>query len=284
MISSYTILVLAMTLSSLDKWISRVFLKKNPLCNEYLLAYQITCSLLAALFVLFEIEQIPTKFDNTSELWELLLLSIFSVFSWLGFAYSTFRARTSIELGAVSIISKTKIIWSALFGVSFLNETLTFLQMMGTILILVASLLISTSNNMNLLFSNNLHAWLAPIFLTLAIGFDKVLTLYLPSSVILFIGFSGTALLTPLLFKVHYGLIKKVLVNAVITATCGTASYYFLLKVLNTSAFSLVMVLFQGAFIFDILFGYFFLKEHTNLKTKIVSCLLATLGILTLAS
>ncbi|WP_017103317.1 EamA family transporter [Vibrio tasmaniensis] len=213
-----------------------------------------------------------------------MLLSIFSVFSWLGFAYSTFRARASIELGVVSIISKTKIIWSALFGVSFLNETLTFLQMTGVILILVASLLISTSNNMNLLFSNNLHAWLAPIFLTLAIGFDKVLTLYLPTSVILFIGFSGTAFLTPLLFKVHYRLIKKVLFNAVITATCGTASYYFLLKVLNTSAFSLVMVLFQGAFILDILFGYFFLKERTNLKTKIVSCLLATLGILTLAS
>ncbi|MEZ9441459.1 EamA family transporter, partial [Vibrio atlanticus] len=67
-----------------------------------------------------------------------------------GFAYSTFRARASIELGSVSIISKTKIIWSALFGVSFLNETLTFLQMTGVILILVASLLISTSNNMNL--------------------------------------------------------------------------------------------------------------------------------------
>ncbi|CAH7207831.1 hypothetical protein VCRA2120O59_230048 [Vibrio crassostreae] len=90
--------------------------------------------------------------------------------------------------------------------------------------------------------------------------------------------------MTPLLFKVHYGLIKKVLANAVITATCGTASYYLLLKVLNTSAFSLVMALFQGAFILDILFGYFFLKEHTNLTRKIVSCLLATLGILTLAS
>ncbi|CAK2204360.1 hypothetical protein VCRA2113O213_600002 [Vibrio crassostreae] len=44
------------------------------------------------------------------------------------------------------------------------------------------------------------------------------------------------------------------------------------------------MALFQGAFILDILFGYFFLKEHTNLTRKIVSCLLATLGILTLAS
>ncbi|MCF7506375.1 EamA family transporter [Vibrio sp. L3-7] len=283
MISSYSILAIAIILSSLDKWISRVFLKKNPLCNEYLIAYQITCSLLAALFVIFEIEQIPTKFDNTSELWELLLLSIFSVFSWLGFAYSTFRARTSIELGVVSIISKTKIIWSALFGVSFLNEKLTFLQIMGVMFILIASLLISKSNKIDILFSNNLHAWLAPIFLTLAIGFDKVLTLYLPTSVILFIGFSGTAFFTPLLFKVHYRLIKKVLFNAVITATCGTASYYFLLKVLNTSAFSLVMVLFQGAFILDILFGYFFLKERTNLKTKIVSCLLATLGILTLA-
>ncbi|PMK36360.1 hypothetical protein BCT56_02280 [Vibrio lentus] len=93
MISSYTILALAMTLSSLDKWISRVFLKKTPLCNEYLLAYQITCSLLAVLFIIFEIEQIPTTFDNISELWELLLLIIFSVFSWLGFAYSTFRAQ-----------------------------------------------------------------------------------------------------------------------------------------------------------------------------------------------
>ena len=107
--------------------------------------------------------------------------------------------------------------------------------------------------------------------------------MYLPSSIILFIGFSGTALLTPLLFKVHYGLIKKVLANAVITATCGTASYYLLLKVLNTSAFSLVMALFQGAFILDIIFGYF-LKEHTNLARKIVSCLLAILGILTLVS
>lgn len=284
MISSYSILAIAITLSSLDKWISRVFLKRNNLCNEYLLAYQITCSVLAALFIIFETKQIPTTFDNTSKLWELLILSIFSIFSWMGFAYSTFRARTSIELGVVSIISKTKIIWSAIFGVSFLNEKLTFLQIMGVMLILVASLLISKNNKIGLLFSNNLHAWLAPIFLTIAIAIDKVLTMYLPSSLILFIGFSGTALLTPLLFKVHYGLIKKVLVNAVITATCGTISYYLLLKVLNTSAFSLVMALFQGAFILDILFGYFFLKEHTNLTRKVVSCLLATLGILTLVS
>ncbi|CAH6837351.1 hypothetical protein VCHA38O209_320006 [Vibrio chagasii] len=43
------------------------------------------------------------------------------------------------------------------------------------------------------------------------------------------------------------------------------------------------MALFQGAFILDIIFGYF-LKEHTNLARKIVSCLLAILGILTLVS
>ncbi|CAK2835243.1 membrane hypothetical protein [Vibrio crassostreae] len=121
MISSYSILTIAIILSSLDKWISRIFLKKNNLCNEYLLAYQITCSVLAALFVVFEIKQIPTTLDNTSKLLELLILSIFSIFSWMVFAYSTFRARTSIELGVVSIISKTKIIWSAIFGVSFLN-------------------------------------------------------------------------------------------------------------------------------------------------------------------
>ncbi|CAH7207609.1 membrane hypothetical protein [Vibrio chagasii] len=131
MISSYSILTIAIILSSLDKWTSRIFLKKNNLCNEYLLAYQITCSVLAALFVVFEIKQIPTTLDNTSKLLDLLILSIFSIFSWMVFAYSTFRARTSIELGVVSIISKTKIIWSAIFGVSFLNETLTFLQIVG---------------------------------------------------------------------------------------------------------------------------------------------------------
>lgn len=284
MISSYFILTLAITFSSLDKWVSRIFLKITPLCNEYLLAYQITCSLLAGLFVIFELDHTFTQIDSAIKLWELLLLIVFSIFSWMGFAYSTFRARTSIELGVVSIISKTNIIWSALFGISFFNERLTFLQILGGILILFASMLVGKSNKVNVLFLTNLHAWLAPIFLTIAIGIDKVLTLYLPSSMILFIGFSGTALLTPLLFKIHYKLIKKVLVNAVITATCGTVSYYLLLKVLNTSAFSLVIALFQGSFMLDILFGYFFLKEHTGLRRKMVSCLLAILGILSLAS
>lgn len=37
MISSYLILAVAIIGSSLDKWISRAFLKKKPLCNEYLL-------------------------------------------------------------------------------------------------------------------------------------------------------------------------------------------------------------------------------------------------------
>lgn len=46
---------------------------------------------------------------------------------------------------------------------------------------------------------------------------------------------------------------------------------------------NLVMALFKGAFILDIIWGYF-LKEHSNLARKIVSCLLATLGILTLVS
>ncbi|MDP2592741.1 EamA family transporter [Vibrio splendidus] len=282
--SSYLFLILAITFNALDKWISRIFLKRTPSYNEYLFTYQSSCSLLSGLLIISELNQVSKQINSEVDLKFLLLLIVFSIISWMGFAYSTFRARTSIELGVVSIISKTKVIWSAIFGVSFLNEKLTFLQIVGVMLILVASLLISKNNKIGLLFSNNLHAWLAPIFLTIAIGIDKVLTMYLPSSIILFIGFSGTALLTPLLFKVHYGLIKKVLVNAVITATCGTASYYLLLKVLNTSSFSLVMALFQGAFILDILFGYFFLKEHTNLIRKIVSCLLATLGILTLAS
>ncbi|TFH90278.1 EamA family transporter [Vibrio ouci] len=278
------VLALAVIFSSLDKWISRVFLKKTPLCNEYLLVYQVTCSVLAGMFVIFEIGHTPTLSDNKTDMRELFLLIISSIFSWMGFAYSTFKARASIELGVVSIISKTKIIWSTLFGVSLLNETLTFLQIMGVILILVASMLISKRDQTNHLFSANLHAWLAPIFLTVAIGIDKVLTLYLPSSIVLFIGFSGTALLTPLLFKIHYRLIKTVLVNAVITAACGTASYYFLLEVLNTNALSLVMAIFQGAFILDVLFGYFVLHENTNLRRKAVSCLLATLGLFILVS
>ncbi|MGF1719107.1 EamA family transporter [Vibrio kyushuensis] len=223
-------------------------------------------------------------FDDETNPWALAFLILASIFSWMGFAYSTFRARASTELGIVSVISKTKVVWSVLFGIVFFNESLTSLQVLGGLLILLASMLIGKPSQVSLRLLNHLHAWLAPIFLTIAIGVDKTLTEYLPSSVILFIGFSGTALLTPILFKIRYDLIKEVALNAMITAACGSISYYLLLKVLNMSAFSVVMALFQCAFMLDMIFGYFVLNEHTHLKRKMASCLLATLGILTLVS
>lgn len=284
MISSYLILALAIIFSSLDKWISRSFLKKEPLCNEYLLTYQVTCSVLSGVLIFIEIEHTPAPIDKKIELGTLLLLILSSVASWMGFAYSTFRARASIELGVVSIISKTKIIWSVLFGFIFFNERPTLLQIIGGLLILFASLLIEKTNNGHARFFNNRHAWIAPIFLTLAIGIDKTLTLYLPSSIILFIGFSGTVFLTPLLFKIHYELLNKVAANAVIAASFGALNYYLLLELLDTSTFSLVMVLFQSSFVLDIVFGYLFLKERTKFKRKVISCFLTTLGIFILAS
>ncbi|MGF1697915.1 hypothetical protein L4C54_19830 [Vibrio lamellibrachiae] len=151
-------------------------------------------------------------------------------------------------------------------------------------LILLASMLIGKSSQLSLRLLTYLHAWLAPIFLTMAIGVDKTLTELLPSSVISFIGFSGTALLTLTLFKIRYDLIKEVALNAMITAACGSISYYLLLKVLNMSAYSVVMALFQCAFMLDMILGYFVLNEHTHLKRKMAPCLLATLGILTLVS
>ncbi|MGF1697914.1 hypothetical protein L4C54_19825 [Vibrio lamellibrachiae] len=44
--------------------------------------------------------------------WALVFLILVSIFSWMGFAYSRYRARTSTELGIVSVISKTKVAWA----------------------------------------------------------------------------------------------------------------------------------------------------------------------------
>ncbi|MCR9964042.1 EamA family transporter [Vibrio antiquarius] len=101
-------------------------LEKKPLCNEYLLAYQLTCSLLAGL--LFLVERPASPMEETPWRWVGLLI-VASFGAWIGFAYSTFRARASLELGLVSIVSKTKIIWSALLGASVFDERLAWLQL-----------------------------------------------------------------------------------------------------------------------------------------------------------
>lgn len=246
-------------------------LEKKPLCNEYLLAYQLTCSLLAGL--LFLVERPASPMEETPWRWVGLLI-VASFGAWIGFAYSTFRARASLELCLVSIVSKTKIIWSALLGASVFDERLAWLQLVGMMLILAASLQ-ATRHPIKDRFAHNRHAWLAPIFLTVAIGLDTALMEFLPASLILFIGFAGTALLTPLLMTVRYRYLKQVAINAALTALCATASYYLLLQVLKNSAFSVVMAVVQSAFILDVLVGYVVFNEQSDLTRKVRACSLA---------
>lgn len=274
-------LLLAILLNTVDKVIARHTLRITPNPDVYLLVYQLVCLIVSVPAVALSLPNIYSLWlEPKTDTLTLSLLVLAAMVAWSVFGISTFRSAANLELSISAIISRSKLLWSALLGIFLFGETLTTLHIIGLLVIFISNISLRKVP-IQLLNSKGVgYALLSAIALSMAMALDKWLLEYIPPSAVLFIGFLGSTV-SSLALNRRTSLIDigHVFWNSMLAGLAGSAGYYFLLLSMQTGNLSVVIPIYQSTHIVFVLAGILILKESSGLRPKLVSAGISILGV-----
>ncbi|PIP52731.1 hypothetical protein COX08_04830 [Candidatus Beckwithbacteria bacterium CG23_combo_of_CG06-09_8_20_14_all_34_8] len=235
---------------------------------------------LAAIFTLpflFINSELPKSYN----IWLLILVSACL------FAFSfmlAIMAYKKADISTVSIIQKTSIILIVLIGIIFLKEKYTLFSLIGSGLILLAGFVVVIEQKKIIISEGIFWALLSTILGVGATILDKIIL----KSISPFVYASLNCFLVGLVFAPRKGFISEItqLIQThftwiMLSALLNSAGFVMILFVLkNTDVSQTIPVYDCIAFIIPILLGIAILKEHTNIKKKIIGTTLGIVGIL----
>jgi len=274
----YTALsVLSLSLSVL---LQRVLIHKNKL-DPY--AYAVTFQGLVAILLLIMALAAGLKLPNFSEL--LVPATIAIVFFGLGHIVYA-KTLQVVEASAFSVFFATQAIWIMLFGLLFLEESLSVLQVIGSVLVIGSvGLLVKRADALTNPRSIGLGLLTGLMFGIAIIAFSYVGRYTDPLSWAA-VSFVGTTLVSLLARPRTISKITPVLMSGQIGTLLllaflyGFGSYMMLLAY-KDGDFALVTPLRQTSIIVTVLLALLFLKsERHSLSRKIISGIVSTVGVL----
>jgi uncharacterized membrane protein len=214
----------------------------------------------------------------------LLLLALGVVEAISIYVYMKQHAYTSLSIS--TIISRTRLIWTALFAFIFLGEQLSTEAYVG-IVILFLGLSIGTAPQKIKIDPGIRYSYLSAIFISVSNNLFKITTSVASAPVIVAAMAIPTVIGYPFILKQSRkrinSFLKTKLLSKIIAALTNVAALFFLLWAIKTGPVSLVNAIYQATMIFAILAGIFFLDEKENIGKKLVGTAIAVVGVLLLS-
>jgi len=223
------------------------------------------------------------KFPTVWYFWILLLLSNFL---YAGNDLLKFIGFKRLDVSVVAIFSQLSKVFMIILGVVVFRETLTLMEMVGIILIVFGSGLISLKKNK---FTINKYIWAvigASFFFALAmtidVGVSKQFNLafyffmmYFVPAILIIVGKQMTFLdLKKEFFKTKNS--PKFFVLASLASSIGMLTY---LLALRQGQVSIVAPLSSITVLLNVLAGYIFLEERTDLAKRLVAAVFVIVGV-----
>jgi drug/metabolite transporter (DMT)-like permease len=280
----WLILVLVGTLFwSITTLLQRAFLKEEQSdAYTYAIVFQLLVSFSILIYVLFTDFNIPSL---KPILFNLVLMTILYAVA----NFTLYKGLQLIEASEMTILLSSKSIWTMWAATIFLNEKITPLRIIGTLLIISGVIVISWKKKVlkfnkgytlilisaalfGLAFTNDafiLKVMEAPSFSVLAFGFPAIaLLLIRPKS------------FKELRFFFQKNRLIKVLEASLFYSIAAVTIYAAYRAGGNVSQISPIT---QLTIVINVILSYIFLKERNFLLRKIIGSLLALVGVLLIA-
>lgn len=271
-------LAVAVLLNCVDRLITRRSLRDHDLADNFLLVYQLTCTLITAPFALFFLIQSPLPTPDAG-LGFAVVLGVATVLLWGVYSVASFRSARLLELSVSSTVGRLRIIITAIFGMIFFGEHLSPAAIVGVLILLVAFIPVSTLPTAQLNRRGLTYALVATLAISFALMADKALTEWFSPEVVVFIGFLGTTIIAFVLNR-HTRLshAKPVLVTAVIAGAAGAGGYFALVTALAAGPASIILPVYQASALLYVVAGIILLGERNGWGKKILSGCIAAVG------
>lgn len=226
-------------------------------------------------FIMPPIAQHPFNFMLQASFWGIATLCLFKAYEYC-------------EASEVTILTTSEAVVAIIVAVVFLREAFSFLNVIGTLFIILSVIIISRSSkkfvwNKGVLFSLGYS-----LFGGIAIVNDTYMLHFSDTLSYLTVGF-----LTPGIFMmlIRYPAIKKIgpllkpaifKKNAIFTFFYATAGIAFFFALATGGQVALVNTIAQATVVLTVLLAALFLHERDHLVKKFVCAILVTIGVLLL--
>lgn len=265
-------------------------LQKILLTNEssepysFAIVFQIAVALLFLMFTL--ITQRSLELPSWNIIFVHLIMMV--IFYSLGNLF-VFRAYKSAEVSEISILFATTTIWSVITAMIFLNETLTQLNILGILCILIGVVVINIKRSKWKFGEGHAYGLLAAMMFGLAFTNDAfIISTYKSVSSYMVLAFllPGIALLISKPTKLqtlHFYLDKNILLKLILCTTVYAVSAITIFSAYKVGGqASIIAPVHQTNIMLTVLFGYLFLHERERLWQKGLGMIFAFIGVLML--
>jgi len=196
--------------------------------------------------------------------------------------YLNFKSANYLEASVQGSINKFRLLWVLLIGVAFLGESLSIIKIVGTILTVLAGIIIYFKRSGDLLQKGFFLALSATFVYAIVIGLYKVLFQAFNSATLTFFIFAIPAvcnlMIIPNALNRIARMAKKQGREVFLATFFGGLANLAMNHALSIGEASKVLVIIE-AFLLIVLVGeHFILKEKSDLQKKVLAVLLATAG------
>lgn len=261
-------------LSNTSNFLHRFLLKDDQDPALYTWFLEVIRLTVAAIFLIFNFQLVL----STHALLLLLALGLVEGIS----IYIYMKQHAFASLSISTIISRTRLIWTALFAFIFLGEHLSVIAYVG-IFILFLGLSIGTAPHKIFIDKGMKYAYLSAIFISISNTLFKSASVVASAPVIVTAMAIPTVIGYPIVLKNSRQRIRKFLqiklFNKIIAALANVGALFFLLWAIRLGPVSIVNAIYQGTMIFAILAGIIFLKEREDVAKKLLGTAIALVGI-----
>lgn len=191
-----------------------------------------------------------------------------------------------VEASAFSVLFATQAIWIMLLGIFLFQETLTILQILGSILIFASVLILIKNIKAFSLDKGTAYGLLTGLLFGIAITSWSYVGRYTDVLSWAAISFIGTALVAYLvrpksIHKIQPLLASKLLPKLLLLGTLYAIGSLTMLYAYKEGAFSIVTPLRQTSIIVTVILALLFLKaERNNITKKLIAAAFCFLGVL----
>lgn len=279
MIASWVVIAfISGLLSNTSNFLHRFLLKddKDPALYTWFL--EVTRLLVAFIFLFFNFHLILASKTL------FLMLSLGGVEAISIYVYMKQHAFTSLSIS--TIISRTRLIWTALFAFMFLGEHLSLMAYIG-IAVLFFGLSVGTAPRKIMADKGMKYSYLSAILISISNNLFKGASTIASAPVIVAAMAIPTVIVYPFILKNSKQRIKTFfqikLLNKTIAALTNVGALFFLLWAISLGPVSIVNAIYQGTMIFAILAGIIFLKEREDVAKKLIGTVIALVGVMLLS-
>lgn len=264
---------LAAVFSGLEKIAHRFNILKVKDVYSYTIIFQFLCAAIVSPAVVMN-----PVFPNVTEIKAYVFL-ILAAACWAGFSLLTFHADKYLEASVKSGISRLRLVWVSLIGYLFFNESFSLWQFMGVFLIWGSPFIVSKIRGKGTTPGFMLEIS-ASLMIAFALTFDKICADYFSEPVIVLFSFFNSAIIISLIRKGRFYFKMELIKVALPASSFSAICYLLLIYSLKHGVISMVISIYMISPVLVTFLGIYLLKEKENVRLKLFSALVATIGCL----